>query len=59
MTISESCEGAGFRILDTPGFGVVEDRLAHSIGVLAGLTEGPINRILIVVRYERIGMMIE
>ncbi|KAM3133696.1 hypothetical protein pb186bvf_014242 [Paramecium bursaria] len=59
LTISESCEGQGFRILDTPGFGAVTDRLAHSIGILAGLTEGPINRILIVVRYERLGMMIE
>ena len=49
----------GFRVVDTPGFGAVNDRLAHSIGILAGLTEGPIIRILIVVKYDRIDIMLE
>ena len=35
----------------------MSDRLAHSIGILAGLTEGPIVRILIVVKYDRIDLM--
>ena len=49
----------GFKVIDTPGFGSSSDRLAHSIGILAGLTEGPLNRLLVVIKYERVGVMVD
>ena len=40
-------------VLDTPGFGSFDEEiLTHTIGILAALTDGPINRILIVVKHE-------
>ncbi|KAM3131514.1 hypothetical protein pb186bvf_016444 [Paramecium bursaria] len=50
---SQSQQGVGFLLLDTPGFGTYgEQVLNHSIGILAALTDGPVNRILIVIEYQ-------
>lgn len=57
--MKESCEGVGFMVLDTPGFGVSKDKIKHVAGVLAALAEGPLNRILILLKNERIDLMID
>ena len=44
-------------MLDTPGFGILEDKIGHAVGVLNALAEGPINRLLIVIKLERIDLM--
>ena len=45
-------------VVNTPAFGAVSDRLAHSIGILAGLSV-PIYRVLIVVKYDSLDRMEE
>ncbi|CAK84528.1 unnamed protein product (macronuclear) [Paramecium tetraurelia] len=51
--IKNSRFGSGFLVLDTPGFGNSENKLDHIAGVLSALSEGPINRIFILLRFQR------
>lgn len=53
MVIGYSRHLKGFEILDTPGFSF-EETVESLSGVLAGLYYGDINRILMVVKYERV-----
>ncbi|CAK63694.1 unnamed protein product (macronuclear) [Paramecium tetraurelia] len=55
--LKESCHGQGFRVLDTPGFGSSIKKIEHAVGVLNALTEGPLNQIFLVVKWERLGLM--
>ena len=47
----------GFRVLDTPGFGSDTKKILHAVGVMNALSEGPVNGIFFVVRWERIAQM--
>ena len=49
----QSIEGIGFWLTDTPGMGSMENTFHHAIGILAALTEGPIDRILLVIKYHK------
>ncbi|CAD8214699.1 unnamed protein product [Paramecium pentaurelia] len=55
--LKESSNGQGFRVLDTPGFGSSNNKIEHAVGVLNALTEGPLNQIFLVVKWERLGLM--
>ena len=48
---------APFKVLDTPGFGSSINKVDHAAGIIAALTEGPLNRIIIVVKFDRIDTM--
>jgi hypothetical protein len=37
-----------FSVLDTPGFGSLIKKIEHAAGIVAALSEGPLNRIIIV-----------
>ena len=43
----------GFWLTDTPGMGSTQNTFHHAIGILAALTEGPIDRILLVIKYHK------
>ena len=43
----------GFWLTDTPGVGSTKNTFLHAIGILAALTEGPIDRILLVIKYHK------
>lgn len=45
--------------MDTPGYGAEEDKIKHVGGVLAALAEGPLNRICLIVKFERIETMMK
>lgn len=45
--------------MDTPGYGADEDKIKHVAGVLAALAEGPLNRICLIVKFERIETMMK
>lgn len=47
----------GFRVLDTPGFGSDTKKILHAVGVMNALSEGPVNGIFFVVKWERIASM--
>lgn len=51
--MKNSCEGSGFKVLDTPGLGSDSSKVAHVAGILSALAEGPLNRIFIVTKFER------
>ncbi|CAK72866.1 unnamed protein product (macronuclear) [Paramecium tetraurelia] len=57
--MKKSCYGQGFSILDTPGFGSESKKLDHIAGVLSALSEGPINRIVFIVRFTRTNVIME
>ncbi|CAD8094284.1 unnamed protein product [Paramecium primaurelia] len=57
--MKKSCEGQGFSILDTPGFGSDSNKIDHIAGVLSALSEGPINRIVILARFARTSVILE
>jgi len=44
--------------LDTPGIGALSDKMAHGLNIRSALIEGPLNRILLLVRFERTEIMI-
>ncbi|KAM3131515.1 hypothetical protein pb186bvf_016445 [Paramecium bursaria] len=50
---SRSIEGYGFNLIDSPGIGAYSSAFVHAIGILAALTDGPINQILLVVKYKK------
>ena len=43
----------GFLLTDTPGVGSTENTFNHAVGILAALTDGPIDRILLVIKYHK------
>lgn len=43
----------GFLLTDTPGLGSTENTFKHAIGILGALTEGPIDRILLVIKFHK------
>ncbi|CAD8098740.1 unnamed protein product [Paramecium sonneborni] len=45
--------GKGFKVNDTPGMGVLEDKIQHCAGILAALAESPVSRIIFVVKFDR------
>lgn len=45
-------------MLDTPGFGCNSNKIQHVAGVLAALAEGPLNRIIILLKFDRTDTMI-
>ncbi|CAD8211490.1 unnamed protein product [Paramecium pentaurelia] len=55
--LKEAAYGSGFRVLDTPGYGLISEKLIHAVGVLNALSEGPVNQIFLVVKWERIELM--
>ncbi|KAM3132486.1 hypothetical protein pb186bvf_015445 [Paramecium bursaria] len=52
-----SAYGKGFKALDTPGFGSDKQMLPHAAAIIAALQEGPVDRIIIVVKFDRIPLM--
>ncbi|CAD8085603.1 unnamed protein product [Paramecium sonneborni] len=58
IVIGQSMHGE-FEIVDTPGFEAREDKLLHAAGVIAALSQGNVNRILIVVKCDRTDLMIK
>lgn len=46
-----------FKVLDTPGFGCMENKILHYAGIIAALTDAPVTRILLVVKLDRIENM--
>ncbi|CAD8172110.1 unnamed protein product [Paramecium pentaurelia] len=57
--MKKSCYGQGFSVLDTPGFGSDSNKIDHIAGVLSALSEGPINRIVILARFARTNVILE
>lgn len=53
MTIGYSNYLSGFEIIDTPGFSPNET-IVSLAGIFVGLFYGHINRILLVVKYDRV-----
>jgi GTPase SAR1 family protein len=47
-----------FKVLATPGFGASVKKIDHVAGIMAAFTEGPVNRIILVVKLERIESMV-
>lgn len=54
-----SAYGKGFKIADTPGFGSDQEPLIHVYSIYSAIIEGPLNKILITIRFERYGEMIK
>ncbi|EAS06486.1 signal recognition particle receptor beta subunit (macronuclear) [Tetrahymena thermophila SB210] len=54
---SNSAYGCNFKIIDTPGTQAEENKLNHALGIRSALIEGPINRIFLLVKFERVGAM--
>ena len=48
----------GFLILDTPGTGTDKDKIMHAVSLRSALIEGPINGILITIKYDRDALII-
>jgi Fe2+ transport system protein B len=46
-----------FKALDTPGFGSAIKKIDHVAGIMAAFLEGPVNRIIIVAKLERLDLM--
>jgi hypothetical protein len=44
--------------LDTPGLESLSNVIVHVAAILAALSEGPLHRIILVVKYERTDIMI-
>ncbi|CAD8201331.1 unnamed protein product [Paramecium octaurelia] len=57
--MKKSSFGSGFKVLDTPGFGSDSQKIDHIAGVLSALSEGPVNRIAIIVKFARTDVIIE
>lgn len=57
--MKKSCFGKGFSVLDTPGFGSESKKIDHVAGVISALSEGPINRIVFIVRFHRTNTIID
>lgn len=57
--MKQSCEGQGFKVLDTPGFGSESKKIDHIAGVLSAISQGPINRIVIVTKFDRTNSIFE
>ncbi|CAD8149836.1 unnamed protein product [Paramecium octaurelia] len=55
----KSSYGAGFLVIDTPGLEPEQNKLDHVAGVLCALSEGPINRIAILIKFARTITIIE
>lgn len=52
-----SSYGKGFTIMDMPGLGSYCDQLAHISAIYSALIERPLNRIFIVVEFDRLARM--
>ena len=48
----------GFLILDTPGTGTNKDKIMHAVSLRSALIEGPLNGIVITVKYDRDALVI-
>lgn len=57
--MKQSCEGLGFKVLDTPGIGSDSKKIDHIAGVLSAIAQGPLNRIMIVTKFERTSSIFE
>ncbi|KAM3137905.1 hypothetical protein pb186bvf_009986 [Paramecium bursaria] len=57
--MTESSYGSGFKVLDTPGVGTFINKYQHAIWIAAALSEGPLNSILLCVRFDRFDIMRE
>jgi hypothetical protein len=42
-----------FNVLDSTPFGTLENKMLNAAGLIAALTEGPVNRIIITCKFER------
>ncbi|CAD8118835.1 unnamed protein product [Paramecium sonneborni] len=54
-----SIYGRGFTVLDTPGIGAQDDKMKCYGGILAALSEGPLNRIMIVENHARVDYIVK
>ncbi|KAL4429653.1 hypothetical protein ABPG74_017062 [Tetrahymena malaccensis] len=54
-----SAYGDRFMILDTPGTQAEQDKLLHALALRSALIEGSINRIFLLVKFDRIGAMLK
>ncbi|CAD8170807.1 unnamed protein product [Paramecium octaurelia] len=57
VVVGQATEGE-FEVIDTPGFESESDKLLHAAGVIAALTLGEVNRILIFAKFERDDRMV-
>ena len=53
----KSAYDENFSILDTPGTGAESDKILHALHLKSALLEGPLNCILIAIKYERLSLM--
>ena len=49
----------GFQVLDTPGTGTDKDKIMHAVSLRSALIEGPLNGLLVTVKYERDALMLK
>ena len=52
ITESKSRFGTGFTLVDTPGLGAISEIFKHTTTIIAALTDGPINSVLVVIKCE-------
>ncbi|CAD8170809.1 unnamed protein product [Paramecium octaurelia] len=57
VVVGQCIFGEQFEVIDTPGFEADEDKLLHAAGVIAALSIGDVNRILVITKFERDGVM--
>ncbi|CAD8180578.1 unnamed protein product [Paramecium pentaurelia] len=57
VVVGECVVGERIEVIDTPGFEADDDKLLHAAGVIAALSIGDVNRILLISKFERDGRM--
>ncbi|CAK69185.1 unnamed protein product (macronuclear) [Paramecium tetraurelia] len=57
VVVGQCIFGEQFEVIDTPGFESDEEKLLHAAGVIAALSIGDVNRILLIQKFDRDGVM--
>ncbi|CAD8125523.1 unnamed protein product [Paramecium sonneborni] len=55
--IKQSVYGYGFKVIDTPPIGSSSEKIRNAQGIKNALCEGPLNQIILVVKWERSDIM--
>ncbi|CAD8118442.1 unnamed protein product [Paramecium primaurelia] len=55
----KSCFGSGFSVLDIPSYDSYSKNVNYYVSVLSALSEGPLNRLIIVVKFNQTRIIIE